>query len=71
MKECDRYVDHYLVIRCDYKNAEKIERFLNDNDEIVGEFDYNSVVLSSCPHCGDDEFWSGGHCGHCGYDVND
>ena len=69
MKEYKGCDCHYLLIRTDYENAKKIEQLLNEHDEIEGNIDYESVVLDCCPECGDDEFWSHGYCGHCGYEI--
>lgn len=69
MKPCKLYTNHFIVIRADYENAEKIRKILDSNDEIEGTYEYNAVVFDSCPNCGDDEFWYDGHCGHCGYEI--
>ena len=71
MKKYNGSLEHFVVIQCDYDNAEKIRNLLNDNDEIEGDIidDSKHIVLTNCPSCGDDEFWYYGKCGHCGYEV--
>ena len=71
MRDCSNYLEHFVVIRCDYDNAEKIRNLLDSHDEIEGDIidDSKHIIMTSCPSCGDDEFWYYGKCGHCGYEV--
>ncbi len=70
MKEYAGCLEHFVVIQCDYDNAEKIRNLLDANDDIEGAIlEGKAVVLTSCPECGDDEFWYYGKCGHCGYEI--
>lgn len=70
MKKYDQRLIHYLIISTDYENEEKIRNLLDAHDEIEGNYDDKSVVISHCPNCGDDEFWSHGKCSHCGYEID-
>lgn len=70
MKKYQGDLEHYIVIQTDYENERKILELLDKHDDIEGTVLYNNaVVLTSCPNCGDDEFWHYGKCGHCGYEV--
>ena len=71
MKQYKGTDEYYLIIKTDFANKQKIEELLNKNNDIEGSFDYHSIVLNSCPKCGDNEFWNGGMCGHCGYYYRD
>lgn len=70
MKNYQGDLQHYIVIQTDYKNERKILKLLDKHDNIEGTvLNGNAVVLTSCPNCGDDEFWHDGECGHCGYEI--
>ena len=70
MEKYQGNLQHYIVIQTDYENERKILELLDKHDNIEGTVLYsNAVVLTSCPNCGDDEFWHYGKCGHCGYEV--
>lgn len=71
MKKYTGSWEHFVVIQCDYDNAEKIKNLLDRNDDIEGDIidDSKHIVMTSCPSCGDDEFWYYGKCGHCGYEI--
>ena len=70
MKEYQGDLQHFVVIQTDYENERKILELLDKHDDIEGIVLYdNAVVLTSCPNCGDDEFWHYGKCGHCGYET--
>ena len=70
MKPIKSYMEIYLVVKFDsYEDRDKAERLLEDNQEIAGEVLTRAAVLTSCPHCGDDEFFDGSYCGHCGHSI--
>lgn len=70
MKEYQGNLQHFIVIQTDYENERKILELLGKHDEVEGTvLNGNAVVLTSCPNCGDDEFWHYGECGHYGYEI--
>ena len=46
------------------------EKFAEENNISFEKLDEGNY-LDTCPKCGDYEFWYNGHCGHCGYDVQE
>lgn len=71
MREYKGNLAHFVVIQCDYENAEKIRELLDICPALEGNIidDSKHIVMTSCPSCGDDEFWYYGKCGHCGYEI--
>ncbi len=48
-------------------DMDKVYKLLAENNI---DYEYASnYVVTSCPNCGDYEFWDGSHCNHCGYDL--
>ena len=52
-----------------YENCLNFEEWAKENNIDFEEVDDGKIV-ECCPNCGDSEFWSGGHCDHCGYSVD-
>ncbi len=44
------------------------EKWAEENNIQFEKLDEGNYV-DACPECGDYEFWHGGHCGHCGFEV--
>lgn len=55
------------VLAFDDKDMLKVYKLLAEYN--VDYDEVGSYVVTSCPNCGDDEFWDGGHCNHCGYNL--
>lgn len=52
------------------KEADDIRQLLDDN-KIKYDYYSDDVLVTSCPKCGDSEFWSiyDKECRHCGYSM--
>lgn len=59
---CDK-----TVLAFDDKDMLKVYKLLAEYN--VDYDEVGSYVVSYCPNCGDSEFWDGGHCNHCGYNL--
>ena len=48
--------------------AAAFEKWAEENHIAFKELDERNYV-DTCPECGDQEFWHGGRCGHCGFTL--
>ena len=58
----------YLYKIDNMEQAFTFEKWAKENNIKFEKLDEGNY-LDACPECGDYEFWHGGHCGHCGFDI--
>lgn len=55
----------------DNTKADDIIRLLKDNGYTVQDYWSDEVIITSCPNCGEIEYWEVGnrYCNHCGFSA--